>query len=309
MVLHYHNSKIRFSSKQVRNLSFCTMTKLVQGVYKMYVEHLHLQRSFAFCRVWGSNEEHDLHVHDCLEIGVVLKNELEYRFNDDTYRGRPGDVFLCRPFEPHWSFAQPDRPFECILILFTPSAVRKIPDGNRLLQPFYTTCGVQPLIPAGTIYAQAISQAAIAAVDVHEKGVDAWLTRQYMHLIDILLQVNQFAKESQSIDDLNTPPTEIAEVIGYMLNHYQRPLDVETLSWQSGMGRTMFFKKFRMLTGLTPNEFLNRLRLQSAMDLLRSTNESVLDLAYASGFQSISSFNKHFKSYTGLSPREYRKRD
>ncbi|QIZ10324.1 AraC family transcriptional regulator [Priestia megaterium] len=275
----------------------------------MYVEHLHLQRSFAFCRVWGSDEEHDLHVHDCLEIGIVLKNELEYRFNDHTYIGRPGDVFLCRPFEPHWSFSKPDKPFECILVLFTPSAVHKIPDGNQLLKPFYTAQGVQPLIPANTIYAKAISKAATLAMEAQEQMTDTWTTHQFMYFIDILLQVNQFVKETSSTNNLKLPPSEIVEAVGYMLDHYHEPLDIEKLSWQVGLGRTMFFKEFRRLTGLTPNEFLNRLRIQSASDLLRSTNKSMIDLAFASGFQSLSAFNKQFKRYTGLSPREYRKKN
>jgi AraC-like DNA-binding protein len=272
----------------------------------MYVEHLRLQRSFAFCRVWGSHEEHDLHVHDCLEIGVVLHNELEYRFNEHTYLGRPGDVFLCRPFEPHWSFAQPNQPFECILILFTPAAVRKIPDGIQLLKPFYTTQGIQPIIPSNTTFARAIRQAAESAMENQENEQDLWVTRQYMHLINILLQVNQFAKESQSPDNWELPSSEIVEIVGYMLENYQKPINIETLAWQAEMGRTMFFNEFRRLTGLSPNEFLTFLRLQSAMDLLRSTNKSIIDLAYTSGFQSLSTFNKHFKRYTGRSPREYR---
>lgn len=272
----------------------------------MYVEHLRLQRSFAFCRVWGSHEEHDLHVHDCLEIGVVLNNELEYRFNEYTYQGKPGDVFLCRPFEPHWSFAQSEQPFECILILFTPSAVRNIPNGIQLLKPFYTAQGIQPIIPSNTIFARAIRQAAVSAMEDQEKEEDLWVTRQYMHLINILLHVNQFAKESQSADNLELPSSEIVEIVGYMLENYQKPVNIETLSWQAEMGRTMFFNEFRRLTGLSPNEFLNFLRLQSAMDLLRSTNKSIIDLAYASGFQSLSTFNKQFKRYTGRSPREYR---
>lgn len=272
----------------------------------MYVEHLRLQRSFAFCRVWGSHEEHDLHVHDCLEIGVVLNNELEYRFNEHTYLGKPGDVFLCRPFEPHWSFAQSEQPFECILILFTPSAVRNIPNGIQLLKPFYTAQGIQPIIPSNTIFARAIRQAAVSAMEDQEKEEDLWVTRQYMHLINILLHVNQFAKESQSADNLELPSSEIVEIVGYMLENYQKPINIETLYWQAEMGRTMFFYEFRRLTGLSPNEFLNFLRLQSAMDLLRSTNKSIIDLAYASGFQSLSTFNKQFKRFTGRSPREYR---
>jgi AraC-like DNA-binding protein len=272
----------------------------------MYVEHLRLQRSFAFCRVWGSHEEHDLHVHDCLEIGVVLNNELEYRFNEHTYLGKPGDVFLCRPFEPHWSFAQPEQPFECILILFTPSAVRKIPNGIQLLKPFYTAQGIQPIIPSNTIFARAIKQAAVSAMEDQEKGENLWVTRQYMHLINILLQVDLFTKESQSEDYLDIPSSEIVGIVGYMLENYQNPINIETLSWQAEMGRTMFFNEFRRLTGLSPNELLNHLRLQSAMDFLRSTNKSMIDLAYASGFQSLSTFNKQFKRYTGRSPREYR---
>ncbi|MCM3115023.1 AraC family transcriptional regulator [Neobacillus sp. MER 74] len=274
----------------------------------MYVEHLQLQRSFAFCRVWGSDEEHDLHIHDCLEIGVVLKNELKYQFNDHTYIGRPGDVFLCRPFEPHWSFSKPDQPFECILVLFTPSSVHKIPDGNQLIKPFYTTKGVQPLIPANTNFAKTISKAATLAVEAQEQGKEAWVTHQFMHLIDILLQVNQYVKESQSTDVNKLPPSGIVEAVGYMLDHYHLPLDIEKLSSQVGLGRTMFFKEFRQLTGLTPNEFLNRLRIQSASDLLRTTNKSMIDLAFASGFQSLSAFNKQFKRYTGQAPREYRKK-
>jgi len=274
----------------------------------MYVEHLNLKRSFAFFRVWGSHEEHDLHVHDCLEIGVVLKNDLEYRFNDNTYHGRPGDVFLCRPFEPHWSYGRPDQPFECILVLFTPSALRHIPEGNLLLKPFYNVQGVKPFIPAYSRYAQAIRQAALLAMEAQEQGIETCKTYQYMHFIQILLQVNEFVKESKASKDSNLQNYEIAEVVGYLLSHYKKPLDMETLSRQSGMGRTMFFKEFRRLTGLSPNEFLNRLRIQSAMDSLSgSTNESMIDLAYANGFQSLSTFNKQFKRFTGVSPRDYRK--
>src|SRR4051812_10880715 len=119
------------------NLAYQAVNILIQGAGKlvilsassqikrrrdlMYVEKLTLSRSFAFCRVQGSSEPHELHVHDCLEVGVLLKEEVEYKFGDRMYRGQPGDVFLCRPFEPHWSFALPGKQFESILVLFVPS--------------------------------------------------------------------------------------------------------------------------------------------------------------------------------------------
>ncbi|HET7629472.1 MAG TPA: AraC family transcriptional regulator [Bacillales bacterium] len=270
----------------------------------MYVEHLHLRRSFAFFRSVGSHEPHDLHVHDCLEVGVLLKNTLMYRFGDKTYRGEPGDVFLCRPFEPHWSYAEPNRPFESIILLFTPGIARKFPDGSRLLAPFYTNKGVLPVIRAETSHAKAIKHAACQAMTAQEEEEPAWQTRQYKCLIDILLHVHEWAAESQGTESVVL--AEIAEAVGLMLEDFRRPQDIDGLAKRAGMGRTLFFEEFRVLTGLTPSVFLTRLRLQYAMDLLRTTNETVLEIAGESGFQSLSTFNKQFKRYTGDSPRTYR---
>lgn len=276
----------------------------------MYVEHLHLRRSFAFCRVWGSHEDHDLHIHDCLEIGVLLKNKLDYRFGDRTYKGNPGDVFLCRPFEPHWSYADQDQPFECILVLFTPSLLRRIPNGNQLVTPFYSKYHIPPMIPANTTHAKAICKAASLAMLAQEQNKEAWVTRQYMHLIDILLQVNDFTEaHKRPSSEQPIPSSEVITLIGDLLDNFQKPIDIETLASQAGIGRTMFFNEFRTLTGLSPKEFLNRLRIQNAMDLLHITNKSMIDIAYESGFQSLSTFNKQFKRYTGKSPRQYRKKE
>ncbi|KIL42178.1 hypothetical protein SD70_03210 [Gordoniibacillus kamchatkensis] len=274
----------------------------------MYVEQLRLTRSFAFSRVWGSDEEHDLHVHDCLEIGVLLEEELEYRFGDRTYRGRPGDVFLCRPFEPHWSFAQPGKPFEAILVLFTPSAVLKLPDGNRLLLPFYAERGMPPFIPGDTPYAKVITQAARSAAEAQEQGAGAWVTRQYMHLIDILLQVDGFVHERRGHKTVSGAGSAVAESVGYVLAHYLEPLDGDELARQAGIGRSLYYREFRLLTGLSPHDFVNRLRIQAAMDLLRISELPIIEIAERSGFQSLSAFNKQFKAYAECSPREYRNR-
>lgn len=275
----------------------------------MYVENLRLQNSFSFCRIWGSDEKHDLHIHDCLEIGVLLKNELEYKFGDQSYRGIPGDVFLCRPFEPHWSYAEPGKPFECILILFKPSAVNSVPEGSRLLLPFYTKEGIPPLIPARSPIAGEIRKAAVKAMDAREKDATTWLTQQYMHFIDILLKVNQFSEECLPPEHHHDAPRSvIIDTVGYMLEHYKEPLDSQLLIDRIGIGKTNFFKDFKLLTGVSPNEFLNRLRIQAAMDLLRSSSLSMIEISETSGFQSLSAFNKQFKRYTDQPPREYRKR-
>jgi transcriptional regulator GlxA family with amidase domain len=62
------------------------------------------------------------------------------------------------------------------------------------------------------------------------------------------------------------------------------------------MGKTSYFKDFRSLTGQTPNEFVNLLRVQNAMELLRTTDHAMIEVAESSGFPSLSTFNKQFKT-------------
>ncbi|MDD9267347.1 AraC family transcriptional regulator [Paenibacillus sp. GCM10023248] len=255
----------------------------------------------------GSPDPHDLHVHDCLEVGVLLKDELIYKFGGHTYRGQPGDVFVCRPFEPHWSYALPGRTFESILVLFSPSLLRQLPDGGRLLLPFYTQMSIPPLIPAHTSYAQNIRDAAVRAAEAQARQSSSWMTRQYMHLIAILLEIEQFAAEFQAEKQTGNWNASVSDTVGFLLEHYQEALDTDMLVGKSGLGRTSFFAQFGALTGQTPHEFVNRLRLQHAMDLLRTSRLSMIEVAESSGFQSLSTFNKQFKQHIGVAPREYRR--
>jgi AraC-like DNA-binding protein len=276
----------------------------------MYVEQFRLTRNFAFFRARGSDEPHDLHIHDCLEIGALLEDELEYRFGGRAYHARPGDVFLCRPFEPHWSFAKPGGRFEQIIALFTPAAVRALPDRARLLTPFYAGIDVPPVIPGESPFAQRILNASKLAMETQERGDPAWVTRQFMHLIDILLQVEAYAREARQANPRGESPrgAEVADWVGLLLDVYRDPEAGERAQREAGVSRTLFYRRFRSMTGLSPQAFINRLRVQTAMDALRSTDEPIIELAASSGFQSLSAFNKQFRAYAGCSPREYRAR-
>ncbi|WP_375295250.1 helix-turn-helix domain-containing protein [Paenibacillus sp.] len=101
---------------------------------------------------------------------------------------------------------------------------------------------------------------------------------------------------------------EAAEWVGPLLESYRDPAACERLIQDAGVGRTLLYREFRKMTGLSPQAFINRLRVHTATDLLRSTDEPMIELAESSGFQSLSAFNKQFRAYAGCPPREYRSR-
>jgi len=66
---------------------------------------------------------------------------------------------------------------------------------------------------------------------------------------------------------------------------------------------------FRQSTGITPHQYLMRLRLQRAIALLRDTQLPIIDIAYASGWADLSNFNRAFRREMKCSPREFRRGD
>jgi transcriptional regulator GlxA family with amidase domain len=68
------------------------------------------------------------------------------------------------------------------------------------------------------------------------------------------------------------------------------------------------FQLFKQNTGLTPNDYLQRLRIAKARELLTTTSQSVTEIAFAAGFASSQYFSRVFRKYTGQMPSEYRRR-
>jgi len=68
-----------------------------------------------------------------------------------------------------------------------------------------------------------------------------------------------------------------------------------------------FLRTSRQVTGLTPHQYVLRMRLREAATRLATGRERILDIALASGFEDLSNFNHAFRAEFGVSPRIYRK--
>ena len=99
----------------------------------------------------------------------------------------------------------------------------------------------------------------------------------------------------------------LAKIIGIVENNLtQNEFNVHILAAEIGISRTALFQKVKQLTGLNIIELINSIRLRKAARLLESPNQlTISEVAYQVGFNDPKYFSKSFKSFFGVSPREY----
>src|ERR1041385_2597899 len=113
----------------------------------------------------------------------------------------------------------------------------------------------------------------------------------------------------ESCTDEKAPRQAVQRVqpsINYMLRNLDQPLRVSTLSAVVGISTPHFFSLFRSATGYTPIDFLNRLRIERACELLGNRNLRIKEIADSLGYRDQFYFSRVFKSVIGVAPRVYR---
>ncbi|MDF2721720.1 MAG: transcriptional regulator [Paenibacillus sp.] len=100
--------------------------------------------------------------------------------------------------------------------------------------------------------------------------------------------------------------TAIREAVAYMKAHYQKELSRNVLAQQVALSPAYFSSLFKSHTGLTPIQYIHRLRLDRAKQLLREGGMPIRQVAEEVGFADSFYFTRLFTKETGLSPRDYR---
>lgn len=103
----------------------------------------------------------------------------------------------------------------------------------------------------------------------------------------------------------NSRPIRTAKL--YIQNHYMNPITIEEVSNAAGFSATYFSSLFKKETGSTFLEYLSKIRMAAAKDILKKTNINIAVICEQVGYSDVKYFTKSFKKHTGLKPNEYRK--
>jgi AraC-like DNA-binding protein len=98
------------------------------------------------------------------------------------------------------------------------------------------------------------------------------------------------------------------DVMEFTINNFQHHIALDEISRVAAMTKNAFCKYFKKRTNKTYFNFLNELRIENACKLLLVNDDlSIADIAFKSGFNNISNFNRQFKSVKNVAPSKYRK--
>ncbi len=117
-----------------------------------------------------------------------------------------------------------------------------------------------------------------------------------------LVKDTMIEKESRTLQ-------KIKHSINFIKNNFRRDLTLDEISGEAGLSKFHFCREFKKATDLTPVEFVNRTRCEFAKNLLESQKYSVSEIGEMCGFSTSAHFSKTFRSFFGMYPSDYMKRN
>lgn len=135
------------------------------------------------------------------------------------------------------------------------------------------------------------------------------LVTQFLTLLNLLYQTSSKAAPLAPVRSVNFSENEgirIGHIFNYIMQHYERLITLEEVSAEAHMTPQAFCRYFKKHTRQTFVSFLNEMRINEACKKLTSGKyENIATVAYTCGFNSVTNFNRVFKTVKGESPKVY----
>jgi len=259
----------------------------------------------------------ELHAHIFEELVIITGGRGTHFTRDEVYEIQAGDAFIITRAQAH-GYRDTGR-LSLVNILFRMEdlplpvqEMRKLPGYHAffLLEPEYRErhrfqsrlrLTVEELSELSRLIARLRGE-----LEARQPGFEFLATALFMQIIGALARSYANRRDSR----IHSPLVGISEVISYLESQYTEEISLEALAARACMSKSTLFRVFRQATGSTPIEYLLRLRVLHAAELLRAGACTVAEAAFHVGFHDSNYFTRQFRRIMGMTPQAYRgKRD
>lgn len=254
-----------------------------QELNQIFTTDFNLEAVLAIRQNWRAGDK-----YSCLEIprrrhGLILLLDCPAKYelpDGQMFQANPGDVMLL-PLGARYSVTMltpPGKTGHSFLINFrlTDTAGKRLSLGNQVVRLCQDSGKLQLLFSA--------------AAELYKNAIPAALKAKVYSLFAALFPIAQ-------TDEC---------CIAYINQHYTDRFHIPKLAQMCAMSETAYRKRFRAITGMSPIQYINHLKIKKACQMLRSGDMRPEDICDFLNFYSLPYFYKVFRDYMGCTPNEYR---
>ena len=132
-------------------------------------------------------------------------------------------------------------------------------------------------------------------------------TEASCHMHTLFHLMLQSALESEQKHKKENVEKDITAVVEYIQSNYHQPITIDDMIRDIPISKYHFIRCFRRVMGVTPYSYLTNYRINMSKILLRSSDQSIAEIAESCGFLDTSNFIAQFKRHTGVRPTHYRR--
>jgi len=246
------------------------------------------------------------HWHEELEFIFVEEGQLEISLNGEVFYANGGEVFFLNSKDLH-QISVSSRYSLHHAIVFKYEILDFLWQDHSNLPPLDNAKFAFD-INNTAVAAQVVEELreAVKAYHNKEKGHKIVIRAALLKIIGLLLQANlltahedDFQKDTKVLLAKNT--------MTYIHENHHKKITIHNLANHVSMSKSYFCKFFKQMFGKTAIEYINQYRVEKACDLMKSSDQNIIDIATDVGFDNFSYFIRKFKEIKKITPSQYRK--
>lgn len=253
------------------------------------------------------------HMHDEYEIYYLVEGERFYFIENQIYHIQKGSLVFINRNQIHKTVQSGECHHERIALMLKESFLSGFlaVTGELSLPAFFRkNQGVLSLSAPDQDYVLSLLNGIAAEMSTQDPGYHTMILSKLTRLLIFCQRFRQRTNIDSSCS-LSSSVThqKVSEVASYISAHYAEAATLDTVARHFFMSKSYLSRIFKQATGYTVNEYINVSRVLEARRLLIESDLSVTQIAEAVGYDSITYFEKIFRSQTGTSPLRYRKKN
>ena len=254
--------------------------------------------------------EDKYHCHrDFTELTIILSGKGGYYVEGTTYEVEAGDIIICNPGVKHRNIVlNKTEPTVEFFTGFYGYHFKNMPPGSIVLKDG----GCLLRLPTDARY-EVLKQcyAMLAENEACQIGKYFMLKAHLMQILLIMMReivgTPQQKQKGCNFESYNKSYA-VKKIVNYLNENYGQKISLDRIAHNMYLSPVYVSKIFKEETGESPINYLIKIRLEKARDILSGEGEgSIKSIANAVGYEDVYHFSKLFKKYYGISPQNYRK--